>query len=208
MKFINDTQRAIAVTSSEEVKGKLSQDSTADLFAKRESILQICQRKFPDCPKDKLIRRQTRHGCRTANDKLATDIIALMKYYTSGEISVEFNEIFKKSMTTITSSDTMQEILKTLGSKHFIKLAADLDVKLCQLREDFDQTRLDLMTEVSDLKHNLCEKQAKIESLESELATLKGNYKTDSESTRNKLESIDIMLTGQGESIIELKQST
>jgi predicted RNase H-like nuclease (RuvC/YqgF family) len=64
------------------------------------------------------------------------------------------------------------------------------------------------MTELSDLKHNLCEKQAKIESLESELATLKGNYKTDSESTRNKLESIDIMLTGQGESIIELKQST
>ncbi|CAB4018282.1 Hypothetical predicted protein, partial [Paramuricea clavata] len=51
-----------------------------------------------------------------------------------------------------------------------------------------------LMTEVSDLKHNLCEKQAKIESLESELATLKGNYKTDSER--------------QGESIIELKQST
>jgi hypothetical protein len=47
LKFINDTQRAIAVTSSEEVKGKLSQDSTADLFAKRESILQICQRKFP-----------------------------------------------------------------------------------------------------------------------------------------------------------------
>ncbi|CAB4000596.1 Hypothetical predicted protein [Paramuricea clavata] len=64
------------------------------------------------------------------------------------------------------------------------------------------------MTEVSDLKHNLCEKQAKIESLESELATLKGNYKTDSESTRNKPESIDIKLTGQGESIIELKQST
>ena len=80
LKFINDTQRAIAVTSSEEVKGKLSQDSTADLFAKRETILQICQRKFPDCPKDKLIRRQTRHGGRTANDKLATDIIALIKY--------------------------------------------------------------------------------------------------------------------------------
>jgi hypothetical protein len=133
LKFINDTQRAIAVTSSEEVKGKLSQDSTADLFAKRESILQICQRKFPDCPRDKLIRRQTRHGCRTANDNLASDIIALMKYYTSGEISVEFNEIFKNFTTTITSSDTTLEILKTLGSKHFIKLAEDLDVKLCQL---------------------------------------------------------------------------
>ena len=64
------------------------------------------------------------------------------------------------------------------------------------------------MTEVSDLKHNLLQKQAKIELLESELATLIENYKTDSERMKNKLESIDIELTRQGESIIQLKQST
>ena len=33
----------------------------------------------------------------------------------------------------------------------------------------------------------------------------KGNYKTDSERMKNKLESIDFELTGEGESITKLK---
>ena len=209
LEFINNTERAIAATSSEEVRRKLSRDSTAHLFARIESTLHLCQSKFPDCPKDKPIKRQTRSGGRTANDKLAADIIALIKYYTSGELTIEFNEIFKKS--TASSSDKVQEILKSLGydeAKQFIRFAEDLEVKLCQLREDFEQTRADLMTDVSNLKQHLCEKQAKIESLESEMATLKGNYKTDTENTRNKLESIDTELIGQSENISELKQST
>ena len=95
--------QGITATSSKEVKGKLSRESTADTFAKRESILQICQNRFPDCLKDKLIRRQTWHGGQTPSNKLATDIIALMKYYTSGEIPVEFNKIFKKSTAMLSS---------------------------------------------------------------------------------------------------------
>ena len=49
-----------------------------------------------------------------------------------------------------------------------------------------------LVKEVSELKSNLGEKQAKIRALESELATFKGNYKSAIENTKGKLESCEI----------------
>lgn len=64
----------------------------------------------------------------------------------------------------------MQKILKTLGSEginHFIKLVEYLDIKLCQLREDFDPLSLSgLLSEEAVLNRNLFEKRVKIESLE------------------------------------------
>jgi septal ring factor EnvC (AmiA/AmiB activator) len=63
-------------------------------------------------------------------------------------------------------------------------------------------------TEISDLKANLCEKQAKIRSLESELASFRGNYKANLEETRGKLETYEIKLIGQAENVIKLEQKT
>jgi hypothetical protein len=59
------------------------------------------------------------------------------------------------------------------------------------MREDFHETLSFLTQEVSELKSK-CEKQAKIRSFESELATFKGNYKSAMENTKGKLESCQI----------------
>ena len=55
------------------------------------------------------------------------------------------------------------------------------------------------MNEVSELKLDLLEKQAKIQALETELATLKGNYKSNVEHTRGKFESFEFELNKQTE---------
>ena len=55
------------------------------------------------------------------------------------------------------------------------------------------------MNEVSELKIDLLEKQAKIQALETELATLKGNYKSNVEHTRGKFESFEFDLNKQTE---------
>ena len=82
-----------------------------------------------------------------------------------------------------------------------MSLAENLDIKLCTLREDFDQTVACLKEEISELKSDLCEKQAKIQALESELATFKGNCKSSLENTKAKLESCEVELNKNEENI-------
>ena len=55
------------------------------------------------------------------------------------------------------------------------------------------------MYEVSELKLDLLEKQAKIQALETELATLKGNYRSNVENTRGKFESFELEMNKQTE---------
>jgi predicted RNase H-like nuclease (RuvC/YqgF family) len=83
--------------------------------------------------------------------------------------------------------DNTQDILKSLDkeeTKQLMTFVKNFDVKVSELRDDFDQTVTQFKTEISDLKANLCEKQAKIRSLESELASFRGNYKANLEETR------------------------
>ena len=73
-----------------------------------------------------------------------------------------------------------------------------------ELKEDFDQTVSQFTIEISDLRANLCEKQAKIQSLESELPSFRANYKANHEETRGKLETCEIKLFGQAKQRILL----
>ncbi|CAB4009797.1 Hypothetical predicted protein [Paramuricea clavata] len=206
LKFIEDTERDIAAKSTQYVKGILTRDKTANLYKRREKILDYCKSKIIECPKEKLVRRLNRTGGRSANEKLACDIIALVNFYSSREITAEFNDMFRKPLC-----DNTQDILKSLDkeeTKQLMTFIENFDVKVSELREDFDQTVSQFKTEISDLKANLCEKQAKIRSLESELASFRGNYKANLEETRGKLENYEMKLVGQAENVIKLEQKT
>ena len=194
-KFINDLERDIAATSTETVKAKLVKDYPGKLNSKRDKIADFCKRKFVDFTKEKLLRRISRSGGKSANEKLVGDIIELVKFCLSREITDEFKDMFKKSSASCESASANSQDSRTQDSSEidkFIAMAENLDIKLTKQREDFDQLVSSLVKEVSELKSNLGEKQAKIRALESELATFKGNYKSAIENTKGKLESCEI----------------
>ena len=173
-------------------------------------MIEYCKYKFPSFPKDKPLRRITRTGGKSANDKLASDLVALVKYCCSGEMSVEIRDMFKKSAASQeTSFISSQSQKSTNGSDmdQFMILTESLDNKLCSLREDFEQTAKCLRDEISELKCNLSGKEAKIAALESELATFKGNYKPSLEKANGKLESFEIEINKHTENIAKYESN-
>jgi chromosome segregation ATPase len=128
-----------------------------------------------------------------------------VKYCCSEEITDEINELFKKSSSVHPgmsfSGSQGQKITNCTDINQFTSLAENSDIKLCTLREDFDQTVIRLKDEISELKSDLCVKQAKIQAPESELATFKGNCKSSLENTKAKLESCEIELNKNGKNI-------
>ena len=141
-KFINDLERDIAATSTETVKAKLVKDYPGKLNSKRDKIADFCKRKFVDFPKEKLLRRISRSGGKSANEKLAGDIIELVKFCLSREITDEFKDMFKKSSASCESASANSQDSRTQDSSEidkFIAMAENLDIKLTKQREDFDQ---------------------------------------------------------------------
>ncbi len=81
---------------------------------------------------------------KTANEKLAGDIIELVKFCLSREITDEFKDMFKKSSANCESaSASSQDSVRAQNCSEinkFIAMAENLDIKLTKLREDFDQS--------------------------------------------------------------------
>lgn len=203
--FVEVLHKEILTTSTEAVKVKLSKDSMVKLHGKREKIMGYCRYKFPNFPKDKPLGRITRSGGKSANEKLASDIIALVKYCCSGEMTIEINDMFKKSSSAYTETSFLssqgQKMVNCTDMDQFMSLAENLDIKLSTLREDFDQTVIYLKDEISELKSDLCVKQAKVHALESELATFKGNCRSVLDNTKVKLELCEIEMNKYEENI-------
>ena len=61
-------------------------------------MIEYCKHKFPTFPKDKPLCRITCTGGKSANDKLASELVALVKYCCSGEMSVNIHDMFLKSL--------------------------------------------------------------------------------------------------------------
>ena len=89
----------------------------------------------------------------------------------------------------------------------FLSLAENLDCKLCLLKEDFEQTVKCLRAEISELKSDVRVKQAKIFALESELATFKGNCKSNLEKLNGKFESFEIEINKHGGNIAKYEKN-
>jgi hypothetical protein len=128
----------------------------------RAVIIEYCKQKLPNMPKGKPSRRLNRQGGRSATDKLAADIIILIKSCSSGVITSELNDIFPKqpnhgeqsllnmtannqSSTTVCSQDerTMQSVNTLLE---------EMDVKFYNLKEVFDESVLNLRAEIAEIK--------------------------------------------------------
>lgn len=214
-KQIKDIEKDIIATSMEDVKANLSKDGSGKLNSLRDKIVEFCKVTYPEFPKGKPVRRITRSGGRTANEKLASDIVAMVKFCGSKEVTAELNELFPKlsshseaSFIDLLSNSQDQSNPKTSSQeerKQLMTLVENLDAKLSQLKEDFDDKILILEREVGDLKSNLCEKQAKIYSLESELASFKGNYKSNKENMLDKLGNHELQLGKHRENLNKLE---
>ena len=164
----------------------------------RDIMLASCISKWPECSKEKLCRRITRTGGRTAAEKIATDIVILAKYGSSGELSDELLEIFQKSRAVGNASvSLLNSSLSTGGSqtsseeltKNVFLLLENMDLKLCEAKENYLESIADMTSEVELLKARLLEKDSKIDLLESEIDTIKGRYKIDYQLLRGKYEN-------------------
>ena len=98
--FVNDSIDIIQSKSSEAVIWHLVAKHASNLVDLRDTVLQVVQSKWNTCPKGKLLRRITRSGGTTASEKLAQDIVLLVKFYESGEVSQGLTDIFQKVRNT------------------------------------------------------------------------------------------------------------
>ena len=90
LKYINIIERDILV------KQKLLKYSSLNLNNMRTGIIELCKHKFPQFPRSKPFRRLNRQGGRSATEKLAMDILNVVKFCSSGEMTSEINYIFSK----------------------------------------------------------------------------------------------------------------
>ena len=158
-------------------------------------------------PNGKPSRRLNRQGGPMAKDKLAVDIIVLIKSCSSGVITSELIDMFPKqpnhgeqSLLNMTDNQSSTTACGQDGCNAQLvnTLLEEMDVKFYNMKEDFDESVLNLRSEIAELKKDMCNKDAKIESLkrenselkeklcendakvcslESEWAVFKGNYK-------------------------------
>ena len=224
---IENLERDIAATSSTEVKSKLSKYSSSNLTDMRAAIIKYCKQKLPNMPKGKPSRRLNRQGGRTAIDKLAADIIVLIKLCSSGVITSELIDMFPKQpnhgeQSLLNMTDNQSSITACGKDECNAQLVntflEEMDVKFYNMKEDFDESVLNLRSEIAELKKDMCNKDAKIESLkrentelkeklcekhakvcslESEWAVFKGNYKFNKTFVSDNLEGQKAQLQGQ-----------
>ena len=91
LRFIKEIEREFVVTSLADTKSNLSKQKQSKLNARRDELIDYCKHNFIDFPKDK--RRVTRSG-KTANEKLSRDIIALVNFALTRQLTSELRHIF------------------------------------------------------------------------------------------------------------------
>ena len=145
LKSIEDIQTDIVATSTEKIKAKLSKDSLSELTTMRKKIVVYCRNTFAEFPKEKPLRRVTRSGGRSANEKLTSDIVALVKSCCSKEATTELNDIFPKS---VTQNDCMyfssQGTIEETGTREVLKLLEKMELKMCKMMRKFKEGMADL----------------------------------------------------------------
>ena len=67
--YIEELSSEISRSSTAEVQAKLCKDTTGKLYSKRDDMIAFCKYKFSNFPKDKPLRRITRIGGKSANEK-------------------------------------------------------------------------------------------------------------------------------------------
>ena len=168
-----------------------------------DQLHSYCLPQWPECPKKNLSRRNTRTGGRTTVEKFVTDITILAKFASSGELSQELADIFQKPRTVENNLAYVSDLASiSEGSqgarreltKNVSLILEEMDLKLCEAKENYLESMADMNNKIDDLKARLTEKDLKTEQLEEELAVVKGRHKTDYQMLWGKYEDYKVEL--------------
>jgi hypothetical protein len=149
--FIDDLGSRLQSTSSEIFVRQLIARDTDDLAGLRDRVLQLVRCKWSCCPKGELQRRITRTRGTSASEKLAQDIVLLVKFYESGEGSQALKDIFRKVRNTDCSyslGDKETNALDQPNLKKLLEIVEDLEAK-------FIETNIQHKTDIDKLKDEL-----------------------------------------------------
>ena len=191
--FINDLINILQSKSSEAVIRHLVAKHASNLVGLRDKVLQVVQFKWSSCPKGKLMRRITRSGGTTASEKLAQDIVLLVKFYECGEVNQGLMDIFQKVRNTELSYVLDRENDNNVGQPTLKKVLEMLE----ELEAKFVESSIQHKAEIDKLKDELCsvqsviaEKNTKIIALETEISSMRANCRTSKDLLNSKCESI------------------
>ena len=92
-------------------------------------------------------------------------------------------------------------------TKNVSLILEEMDLKLCEAKENYLESTADMNNKIDDLKARLVEKDLKIEQLEEELAVVKRRYKTDYQLLWGKYEDckLEIELLKENQMKVEQK---
>ena len=149
-------------------------EGTQELYRIHDEMLLYCISKWPECPKGKFCRRITRNGGQRGAEKLAADIVVLTRYGSSGVLYDEVADIFQKPrsvdkvLDSILDSSSLNqggsEVSKEL-TKNVTALLEEMDLKLCEAKENYLESIDDMKIEVENLKACLTERDPRIDKI-------------------------------------------
>ena len=182
--------------SGEEVINNLvKQFSLKRLTHLRDVLTKLCCETWKDCPTGKLVRRVARKGGAKVETKFATDIVELLKFWKSGEITQQLSGMFVKG--NFVKSDSSQALLTDSGSaeveneflpKMVEKLEADISRACFEMKSLVNE----LKCEVERSNDKLLQRDAKICELESKLTSLQSRRKVELERQRSLCDDYEL----------------
>ena len=182
--------------SGEEVINNLvKQFSLKQLTHLRDVLTKLCRETWKDCPTGKLVRRVARKGGAKVVTKFATDIVELLKFWKSGEITQQLSEMFVKG--NFVKSDSFWALLMDSGSaeveneflpKMVEKLEADISRACFEMKSLVNE----LKCEVEILNDKLLQRDAKICELELKLTSLQNRRKVELERQRSLCDDYEL----------------
>ena len=121
------------------------------------------------------MRRITRSGGTTASEKLAQDIVLLVKFYECGEVSLGLTDIFQKVRNTELSyvldrendSNVEQPTLKKV-----LEMLEELEAKFLESSIQHKAEIEKLKDKLSSVQSVIAEKNTKIIALETEISSM------------------------------------
>ena len=191
--FVNGLVKRLQTTSSEAIVRWLVAHHSENISDLRDKVLQLARSKWSCCPQGKLMRRITRTGGTSASEKLAQDIVLLVKFYESGEATRELKDIFHKVRITDFShalGHASENASEQINLKKLLTIIEDLEAKFAESEVEHKAEIDKLKEELSHIQLNLTDKNSKITSLETEISTLRANCRASKDQLKSKYDSI------------------
>ena len=173
--FVNDLINILQSKSSEAVIRHLVMKYASNLVGLRDKVLQVVQSKWSSCPKGKLIRRITRSGGTTASEKLAQDIVLLVKFYECSELSQGLMDIFQKvrnsELNYVLDCENDNNVEQPTFKKVF-EILEELEAKFVESSIQHKGGIDKLKDELSGVQSVIAEKNTKIIALDTEISSM------------------------------------